>query len=314
MLSLKPMNCPGHVQIFGVGQRSYRELPMRMAEFGACHRYEPSGALHGLMRVRAFTQDDAHIFCREDQIVEETERFIRLTKMIHADLGMETKYIALATRPEIRAGSDAFWDKAEGMLAGAARTAGVTPVIAEGDRPSTPRSWTSSSRTPSAGSGPAAPCSSTTCCPNGSAPNVHRRGRLQAAARDAAPGDPRLVRAVHRHHDRELRRPLPDVAGPGRAVVTTIVSEADDYATEVTAAPRRRPAGRGRPAQRERSATRSASTASPRCRPSPWSAARRPRRKTKVAIRRLGSQDQTVVTVEEAIALLTAEDPPPDLR
>ncbi len=133
VLSLKPMNCPGHVQIFKVGLRSYKELPIRMAEFGACHRYEPSGSLHGLMRVRAFTQDDAHIFCREDQIVEETERFVRLTRMIHADLGMQTAYINLATRPENRAGSDEFWDKAEGMLLEAARAAGVEPVIAEGD-------------------------------------------------------------------------------------------------------------------------------------------------------------------------------------
>ncbi len=133
VLSLKPMNCPGHVQIFKVGLRSYKELPIRMAEFGACHRYEPSGSLHGLMRVRAFTQDDAHIFCREDQIVEETEKFVRLTRMIHSDLGMQTAYINLATRPEVRAGSDEFWDKAEGMLMEAARAAGVEPVIAEGD-------------------------------------------------------------------------------------------------------------------------------------------------------------------------------------
>ena len=133
VLSLKPMNCPGHVQIFNFGQRSYRELPIRMGEFGACHRYEPSGSLHGLMRVRGFTQDDAHIFCREDQIVDETARFVRLTQTIHSDLGMQTAYITLATRPEIRAGSDAFWDKAEGMLMDAARKAGVEPVIAEGD-------------------------------------------------------------------------------------------------------------------------------------------------------------------------------------
>jgi threonyl-tRNA synthetase len=132
-LSLKPMNCPGHVQIFNVGLRSYRELPIRMAEFGACHRYEPSGSLHGLMRVRGFTQDDAHIFCREDQIVDETARFVRLTRTIHGDLGMETARINLATRPETRAGSDEFWDKAEGMLAEAAKQAGVEPVIAEGD-------------------------------------------------------------------------------------------------------------------------------------------------------------------------------------
>jgi len=133
VLSLKPMNCPGHVQIFKVGLRSYRELPIRMAEFGACHRYEPSGALHGLMRVRGFVQDDAHIFCREDQIVDETEKFVRLTRLIHGDLGMQTAYINLATRPETRAGSDEFWDRAEGMLLEAARAAGVEPVIAEGD-------------------------------------------------------------------------------------------------------------------------------------------------------------------------------------
>ena len=132
-LSLKPMNCPGHVQIFKQGQKSYRDLPMRMAEFGACHRYEPSGALHGLMRVRAFTQDDAHIFCREDQIESETARFITLAKSIHADFGLETDHINLATRPETRAGSDEFWDKAETQMLSAARAAGVEPIIAEGD-------------------------------------------------------------------------------------------------------------------------------------------------------------------------------------
>ncbi len=132
-LSLKPMNCPGHVQIFKFGQKSYRDLPLRMAEFGACHRYEPSGALHGLMRVRAFTQDDAHIFCREDQIEEETASFITLARSIHADFGMNTDHIALATRPEKRAGSDEFWDKAEAQMLSAARAAGVEPVIAEGD-------------------------------------------------------------------------------------------------------------------------------------------------------------------------------------
>ena len=132
-LSMKPMNCPGHVQIFKFGQKSYRDLPLRMAEFGACHRYEPSGALHGLMRVRAFTQDDAHIFCREDQIEDETARFIELASSIHADFGLTRDHIALATRPEIRAGSDEFWDKAEAQMLAAARKAGVEPVIAEGD-------------------------------------------------------------------------------------------------------------------------------------------------------------------------------------
>ncbi len=132
-LSLKPMNCPGHVQIFKSGLKSYRDLPLRMAEFGACHRYEPSGSLHGLMRVRAFTQDDAHIFCREDQIESETAAFITLARSIHADFGLEADHIALATRPDVRAGSDEFWDRAEAQMLNAARAAGVEPVIAAGD-------------------------------------------------------------------------------------------------------------------------------------------------------------------------------------
>jgi threonyl-tRNA synthetase len=132
-LALKPMNCPGHVQIFKFGQKSYRDLPLRMAEFGACHRYEPSGALHGLMRVRAFTQDDAHIFCREDQIEDEVAAFIRLASSIHEDFGLTRDHITLGTRPEKRAGTEAFWDMAEGQLMNAARKAGVEPVIAAGD-------------------------------------------------------------------------------------------------------------------------------------------------------------------------------------
>jgi threonyl-tRNA synthetase len=132
-LALKPMNCPGHVQIFKFGQKSYRDLPLRMAEFGACHRYEPSGALHGLMRVRAFTQDDAHIFCREDQIEEEVANFIELASSIHEDFGLKRDHITLGTRPTPRAGTDAFWDMAEAQLLNAARKAGVEPVILEGD-------------------------------------------------------------------------------------------------------------------------------------------------------------------------------------
>ncbi len=132
-LALKPMNCPGHVQIFKFGQKSYRDLPLRMGEFGACHRYEPSGALHGLMRVRAFTQDDAHIFCREDQIEDEVAQFITLANSIHKDFDLESDHITLGTRPTPRAGSDEFWDKTEAQLLNAARKAGVEPVIAEGD-------------------------------------------------------------------------------------------------------------------------------------------------------------------------------------
>jgi threonyl-tRNA synthetase len=132
-MALKPMNCPAHVLIFKQGITSYRDLPLRIYENGCCHRNEPHGALHGLMRVRQFTQDDAHIFCREDQIESETARSITLAKSIHADFGLETDHINLATRPETRAGSDEFWDKAEAQMLSAARAAGVEPVIAEGD-------------------------------------------------------------------------------------------------------------------------------------------------------------------------------------
>ena len=116
MNALKPMNCPCHVQVYNQGLKSYRDLPMRMAEFGACHRYEPSGALHGLMRVRGFTQDDAHIFCTEDQIEEETRLFIELLSVIYRDLGFENFRIMFSTRPEVRHGSDEIWDKAEAAL------------------------------------------------------------------------------------------------------------------------------------------------------------------------------------------------------
>ena len=108
--ALKPMNCPCHVQIFNSGLKSYRDLPLRMAEFGSCNRYEPSGALHGIMRVRGFTQDDAHIFCTEDQIEPETARFIGFLSSVYRDLGFEAFKVKFSTRPDVRAGSDAVWD------------------------------------------------------------------------------------------------------------------------------------------------------------------------------------------------------------
>ncbi|TLU72314.1 threonine--tRNA ligase [Lichenicoccus roseus] len=124
-LALKPMNCPCHVQIFKHGLRSYRELPLRMAEFGACHRYEPSGALHGIMRVRAFTQDDAHIFCTEDQVAAETARFVAMLAQVYRDLGFDSFVVKFADRPDNRAGDDATWDRAEAALVEACRLAGV---------------------------------------------------------------------------------------------------------------------------------------------------------------------------------------------
>ena len=125
LFALKPMNCPGHVQIFRQGIKSYRDLPLRMAEFGACHRNEPSGALHGIMRVRAFTQDDAHIFATEDQVTAETERFCALLTSIYADFGFEEVQVKFSDRPEVRAGGDEVWDKAETALLDAVQSAGL---------------------------------------------------------------------------------------------------------------------------------------------------------------------------------------------
>ncbi|HEY3327453.1 MAG TPA: threonine--tRNA ligase [Novimethylophilus sp.] len=117
--AVKPMNCPGHVQIFNHGLHSYRELPLRLAEFGSCHRNEPSGALHGLMRVRGFTQDDAHIFCTEEQVQSEVSAFIEMLQQVYADFGFNDVLVKLSTRPEKRVGSDETWDKAEAGLAAA---------------------------------------------------------------------------------------------------------------------------------------------------------------------------------------------------
>ena len=125
VLALKPMNCPGHVQIFRQGIKSYRDLPLRMAEFGACHRYEPSGALHGLMRVRGFVQDDAHIFCTDDQITPETVDFCDLLMSIYRDFGFEQVRVNFADRPPVRAGADEVWDRAEGALMEAVKGTGL---------------------------------------------------------------------------------------------------------------------------------------------------------------------------------------------
>ncbi|MXV36680.1 MULTISPECIES: threonine--tRNA ligase [unclassified Saccharibacter] len=132
-LALKPMNCPCHVQIFRHGLRSYRELPLRMAEFGACHRYEPSGSLHGIMRVRGFTQDDAHIFCTDDQIAEETARFVTMLGEVYKDFGFESFRVKFSDRPETRAGSDEVWDRAEGSLKRACEMVGVDYELNPGE-------------------------------------------------------------------------------------------------------------------------------------------------------------------------------------
>ena len=131
--ALKPMNCPCHVQIFNVGLKSYRDLPLRMAEFGSCNRYEPSGALHGIMRVRGFTQDDAHIFCRADQIEDECAKFIEFLSSVYKDLGFETFEIMFATRPDKRVGSEESWDKMEAALENAIKKTGHPYILDPGE-------------------------------------------------------------------------------------------------------------------------------------------------------------------------------------
>jgi len=131
--AVKPMNCPGHVQIFNHGLRSYRDLPLRLAEFGSCHRNEPSGALHGLMRVRGFVQDDAHIFCTEEQIVSEVRAFNELLRSVYDDFGFVDVSVKLSLRPEKRAGSDEVWDKAEEGLREALRASGHSWVELPGE-------------------------------------------------------------------------------------------------------------------------------------------------------------------------------------
>lgn len=133
VLALKPMNCPGHIQIFKQGLKSYRDLPLRMAEFGSCHRNEPSGALHGIMRVRGFTQDDAHIFCMESQILSETEKFCLLLQEVYRELGFEEVAVKLSTRPETRAGNDETWDFAEKSLVEAVEAVGLEYQLQPGE-------------------------------------------------------------------------------------------------------------------------------------------------------------------------------------
>ena len=132
VFAIKPMNCPGAVEVYKQGLKSYRDLPLRMSEFGKVHRYEPSGALHGLMRVRAFTQDDAHIFCTEDQITSECLIVTNLILDIYKDLGFENVILKYADRPEVRVGNDLVWDKAEASLLEAVKASKLEYTINKG--------------------------------------------------------------------------------------------------------------------------------------------------------------------------------------
>ncbi len=234
--ALKPMNCPCHVEIFKQGLKSYRDLPLRMAEFGSCNRYEPSGALHGIMRVRGFTQDDAHIFCRENQIEEETAEFIRFLSDVYKDLGFEKFKVKFSDRPEKRAGSDDVWDRAEAALLSATRAAGIEPELNPGE---------------GAFYGPKLEFVLTDAIGRDWQCGTHQVDfvlpeRLDATyiGEDGAKHRPVMLhRALLGSFERfigilieEHAGKLPFWLAPRQVVVATIVSDADDYAHEVVAA------------------------------------------------------------------------------
>ncbi len=234
--ALKPMNCPCHVQVFNQGLKSYRELPLRMAEFGSCNRYEPSGALHGIMRVRGFTQDDGHIFCTEDQIEDETKIFIEFLSEIYAELGFSNWSIKLSTRPEKRIGSDEVWDKLETALGNACKAAGYDFDIQEGEgafygpklefvlTDAIGRDWQ--------------------CGTLQVDSNIPERLDATYIGQDGNKHTPFMLhRATLGSFERfigilieEHAGKLPFWLAPRQVVVATIVSDADDYAAEVVAA------------------------------------------------------------------------------
>ena len=312
-LALKPMNCPCHVQIFRQGLRSYRELPLRMAEFGACHRYEPSGALHGIMRVRAFTQDDAHIFCTEAQIAPETVRFVELLSSIYRDFGFESFRVKFSDRPEARAGSDDVWDQAEAALKEACATAGVEYELNPGEgafygpklefvlRDAIGRDWQ---------------CGTLQV-------DFVLPERLDAeyVAEDGARHRPVMLhRAILGSFERFLGILIEQYAGrfplwlaPVQAVVATIVSDADAYAEEVAAALTK--AGltvrTDLTNQKINAKVREHSLLHV---PVLAVVGRKEAETRTVALRRLGGSAQDVVSLDEAVARLAAEATPPDLR
>ncbi|MCF8510272.1 MAG: threonine--tRNA ligase [Rhodobacteraceae bacterium] len=237
--ALKPMNCPCHVQVFNQGLKSYRDLPLRLAEFGSCHRYESSGSMHGLMRVRGFVQDDAHIFCTEDQIEKECADFIALLSSVYKDLGFESFDIKLSTRPDVRVGSDEVWDKAENALQKAIEGLGLPYEINEGD---------------GAFYGPKLDFKLTDAigrewqCGTFQADfNLPNRLDAEFVGEDGAKHRPVMLhRAILGSFERFIGILIENYAGkfpfwlaPRQVVVASIVSDADDYVNEVVAALRK---------------------------------------------------------------------------
>ena len=311
--ALKPMNCPCHVQIYNHGLKSYRDLPLRLAEFGACHRYEPSGSMHGLMRVRGFTQDDAHIFCTEDQIEDETARFIELLGSIYKDLGFDSFTIKLSTRPEVRVGSDEVWDQAEAALEAAVRKVTDDFEIDPGE---------------GAFYGPKLDFSLTDAigrewqCGTFQADFVlpERLGAEYVSPDGSKKHPVMLHRAILGSFERFIGILIENCAGrfplwlaPRQVVVATIVSDADDYAEMVVA--RLRAAGlRAEADTRNEKINKKVREHSTAHVPAILAVGRQEVEAGTVSVRRLGQQGQKVVSLDEAVAALVEEATPPDLR
>ncbi|MBX5454667.1 MAG: threonine--tRNA ligase [Acidobacteriia bacterium] len=312
-LALKPMNCPCHVQIFRQGVRSYRELPLRMAEFGSCHRFEPSGALHGLMRVRGFTQDDAHIFCTEEQISSETVRFVELLRTVYRDFGFAEFRVKFSDRPPVRAGSDAVWDRAEAALSEACTLAGVDYTLNPGEgafygpklefvlRDAIGRDWQ---------------CGTLQV-------DFVLPERLDAeyVAEDGSRRRPVMLhRAVLGSFERFIGILIEHYAGrfplwlaPVQAVVATIVADADAYAAEVAAQLRKAGLFVLLDTANEK-ITAKVRTHSLAHVPVLAVVGRKEAENGTVSLRRLGSERQEVLALEEAVRRLAKEACPPDLH
>ncbi|MGC6329904.1 threonine--tRNA ligase [Rhizorhabdus sp. FW153] len=318
LMALKPMNCPAHVLIFRQGIKSYRDLPIRMAEFGCCHRNEPHGALHGIMRVRQFTQDDAHIFVREDQLIPEIKDFCDLLDSVYRDLGFERYAIKLALRPEKRFGSDAMWDKAEQTLRDAVAASGrATEEFGweelEGEgafyAPKLEFHLTDAiGRTWQVGT-----IQADTVLPErldasyvGEDGERHRPVMLHRAILGTFE---RFIGILIEHHAGRF----PMWLSPVQAVVATIVSDADGYAREVEA--KLAAAGlRVESDLRNEKINYKVREHSLAKVPALLVVGKREAEEGTVAIRRLGEQAQSVMGLDEAIAMLRAEATPPDLR
>ncbi len=317
-MALKPMNCPAHVLIFRQGIKSYRDLPMRLAEMGCCHRNEPHGALHGLMRVRQFTQDDAHIFCREDQIVDEVAKFCDLLDVIYKDLGFPDYAIKLALRPDKRFGSDEMWDWSEQSLRDAVAVTGRnTPEWGWEELPGEGAFYAPKlefhltdaiGRTWQVGT-----MQTDTVLPE----------RLDASyvAEDGARHRPIMLhRAILGSYERFIGILIEHYAGkfplwlaPVQAVVATIVSDADDYAGEVTAALAAAGLRVESDVRNEKINYRVREHSLAKV-PYLLVVGRREADERTVAIRTLGEDGQRVMSLDEAVAMLRDGAVPPDLR